>query len=293
MKNTFFENIKQPNYNNYSNFIIPVEEFRVINFYGIKENMYSVSNYGRVFNIVSNKELAQANDQLNSFNSYKSVGLQMMDNSRKTFPVHRLVAMAFIPKIEEDIYFQRDFVNHKNLCRSYNVVWNLEWVTSDENFYHSNVFGPYSLQPSLVKPNQEQQTKNNWGKGTIGEKNGMSRVSDNQVHLICQGLVDGLSYQECAIKAGLEGTENDRFLISSIAQRRKRTDISQNYNFKDAIVQFDYSPYIVPICELLEQGYTVPQICKELNLDYNKARHTVTKIRDGKTYTDISQNYKW
>lgn len=54
------------------------------------------------------------------------------DKKPKTFLVHRLVALAFIPLVPG-----KDFINHIDGCRLNNVVHNLEWCTYKENTNHA------------------------------------------------------------------------------------------------------------------------------------------------------------
>lgn len=63
-----------------------------------------------------------------SSNGYHQVNL----SGRKRVHVHRLVAEAFLEKVEG-----RDHVNHKDGNRSNNNVENLEWVTPSENILHA------------------------------------------------------------------------------------------------------------------------------------------------------------
>ena len=64
-------------------------------------------------------------------NGYVKVCLRK-DGNNYTALVHRLVALTFIPNLEN-----KSEVNHKNGIKTDNRVENLEWVTDRENKYHS------------------------------------------------------------------------------------------------------------------------------------------------------------
>ena len=86
------------------------------------ESLYQVSNLGNVRSLKRNKNLALCDNG----EGYMKVKLHS-----KPYRVHRLVAMAFIPNLEN-----KPQVNHINSDKADNRVENLEWVTNAENTKH-------------------------------------------------------------------------------------------------------------------------------------------------------------
>ena len=82
------------------------------------EGHYQVSNLGRVKSIKFGKEIIL---KQKIRGGYYSVGLSK-NGIVKTYYVHRLVAEAFIDNPNN--YKE---VNHKDECKSNNIVSNLEW----------------------------------------------------------------------------------------------------------------------------------------------------------------------
>lgn len=84
-------------------------------------NNYSISNLGNVRNDKTGRILKPY---------IKPSGYKQVQLGRKTIPqyIHRLVAIAFIPNIEN-----KPQVNHINGNKGDNRVENLEWVTASEN----------------------------------------------------------------------------------------------------------------------------------------------------------------
>ena len=86
---------------------------------------YSVSNFGKVMNVKTNKIMKLCNKA-----GYYNICLTNEKN-KKAFKVHRLVALAFIENIENKLE-----VNHKDKNKLNNNVSNLEWMTRTENNIH-------------------------------------------------------------------------------------------------------------------------------------------------------------
>lgn len=91
---------------------------------------------------------------------YQAVGL-MKNGKQIRKSVHRLVAEAFIPNVEN-----KDQVNHKDGNKTNNHFLNLEWVSNQENIQHSYDTG-------IRK-----------GTSHIGERNTMAKLTDKDVLLI-------------------------------------------------------------------------------------------------------------
>lgn len=105
------------------------------------EKEYEVSSYGRVRSLdkpvktaIRHSTIAIRRGKVLKANTkrggYVTVDLSS-GNNKKTVPIHRLVAKAFIPPVNGKIY-----VNHKNGIKTDNRVKNLEWCTASENSKH-------------------------------------------------------------------------------------------------------------------------------------------------------------
>lgn len=118
--------------------IIYTEEWRDVSGY---EGLYKVSNFGRIKSLyrqesnTHNGILKFRKEKirltLNSHNGYKRISL-FKNLKSKNYPLHRLVAIAFIDNPEN-----KSFINHKDGIKTNNFVNNLEWCTISENQIHA------------------------------------------------------------------------------------------------------------------------------------------------------------
>lgn len=92
------------------------------------EGMYMVSNYGRVLSCRGG--LMKIMNPSITAKGYLRVSFHIRPVF-KQYMVHRLVALAFIPNINN-----MPEINHKNGDKKDNRVSNLEWCTSKENSRH-------------------------------------------------------------------------------------------------------------------------------------------------------------
>lgn len=115
---------------------------------------YEIYSDGRVFSNKSNKFLVTSKGTY----GYEIITLYGKDK-QKTFKVHRLVGLAFLPKIKN-----KNEINHKDGNKMNNNVANLEWTNRSENVKHSY--------------------KTNLKKGMIQEKNGRAKLSMDKANKI-------------------------------------------------------------------------------------------------------------
>lgn len=97
------------------------------------EGHYQISNLGRIKSIKNNKiKILKLNKDKKGY-----ILISLSKNGKhKTYKVHRLVAIVFIPNPDN-----KPEVNHIDAVRSNNNVNNLEWVTSKENTAHQIKLG--------------------------------------------------------------------------------------------------------------------------------------------------------
>ena len=102
------------------------------------EDLFSVSNKGRLFSLRTNKILKQ-NIVGEGYNACVTK-LNGRKGSNLVLKIHREVAKAFIPNLDE-----LPFVNHIDGDKLNNSVDNLEWVTPQGNVVHAIETGLLSL----------------------------------------------------------------------------------------------------------------------------------------------------
>ena len=111
------------------------------------ENLYEVSSFGRIRSIprkgtiCSMKCLALNKKK----NGYVNVILTK-NNKKRTFRVHRIVALVFVPNL-----YNKPQFNHLNGKRDDNRACNLEWCTAKENIQHKFKVLGYKMTPRRPK----------------------------------------------------------------------------------------------------------------------------------------------
>ncbi len=101
----------------------------------MKNTWHQLKNYEGLYEISTNGEIKGIHGKVSSGwnvkHGYKKVKLYK-DNKHRSFYVHRLVALQFIPPVENKTY-----VNHIDNNPSNNCVENLEWCSQYDNMQHA------------------------------------------------------------------------------------------------------------------------------------------------------------
>ena len=168
--------------------------------------MYQVTNMGRVWSKKSNKFLAQT-----IVRGYSKVGL-FNEHGQKIFPVHRLVAMAFIDNPQN-----KPCVDHINTIRTDNRVENLRWVTTKEN----------ANNPITLQKTREVNIKK--------AKNMIGKVGRNRKRVLIKWN-DGSEELFPSIEAASKATGRITVSLSKILHGK----LSQDKRFSITFVEKDY-----------------------------------------------------
>lgn len=139
------------------------------------EGLYYVSNYGRIKKHDGNHIMKQ-----NFSHDYLILGLTGYDGKRKTFRVHRLVAMTF----QSSEYSKLLEVNHKNGIKTDNNNTNLEWITHKSNSEKIYTSGNYSkkLKPEMVSEIKKLLISGEMLQIVIAKKFNVSRSTISEIN---------------------------------------------------------------------------------------------------------------
>lgn len=134
------------------------------------EGRYFITNYGRVFSLVSNKWLSPTkNKHGNSIRYYVNLGRG--NNNR--FYIHQLVATAFC---ENPNHYTE--IDHIDTNPSNNHADNLRWVTHKENLENQKTRENLKNNSALLNEVLDLKTgKTYWGYAETAEAVGLSKIT--------------------------------------------------------------------------------------------------------------------
>ena len=168
------------------------------------ERLYQVSNLGRIKSLRrlkdnhGKKQLVEEKikKSRNHPSGYLVTDLYK-DNIARTVYIHRTVAEAFIPNIEN-----KETVNHINLNKKDNRVENLEWATPLEQNIHYFNSDVYKNKDKVIKRNVIEA---------------MNKANSKKVKCLETGKIYN-SIVEAAKEYKISGT-----LISKVCKEKRRT----------------------------------------------------------------------
>lgn len=112
------------------------------------EGLYQISNYGKVKTLPRERVKSGLKKTfINKKTGYETVMLYK-NGIGKNYSIHKLVADAFLPKIDG-----KDFINHKDKNKTNNKITNLERCDRTYNNRYSMAIkvGQYTLDGNLIK----------------------------------------------------------------------------------------------------------------------------------------------
>ncbi|MFS9419110.1 NUMOD4 domain-containing protein [Citrobacter sp. C411] len=159
------------------------------------EGLYAVTDDGRVYSHSKVVKASHGSTQLrkgrwlkhnHNVNGYKYVCLYK-DGAKKNILIHKLVASHFVSGFSEGLQ-----VNHIDGDKYNNSHINLEWVTPSVNISHS-----YGLE---------------WRGNVKGERNGNSKISNDDVIKIKEMVANGFPQCEVARLFGIHNSKVSRIV---------------------------------------------------------------------------------
>lgn len=237
---------------------------------GVRENMYEVSNKGRI----RNKNTKRILPGYKHRSGYIYINLMKPGKGSYVFRYHRIVATAWVSGHTEE----RDVVNHIDGNKQNNDPSNLEWVTFEENVQHA-------FRNHLFKPR-------------IGENNANCKIQELYVHRICELLLTCKGHVAKVQYILMEKYQADipYSTIYGIKIKKTWTNISDQY-FTDTT---DFEKHreltkdeVVLICEtLLENDMNTLTTFNQLRDKIPVlSRNRVYRIKFKMAYTYISDDY--
>ena len=218
---------------------------------------YIISENGVVYSLKRHKFIPHTYNHA----GYQTVTITSSDNIRTPKKVHRLVYETYVGKIIQDMQ-----IDHRDNIRYHNHYTNLQQMSGRDNVRKSFTEG-------------------------FGQKN--ARWTIDEIEHICKMLDEGKSTKEIASEIGYD-YDSDRKTFNHLMFRLRNgvayTDITSKYdfsNYNSAINKADIrlsESDIVDIMNELSKGTRIIDLAKK----YQCTPSTISKIRDGKTWKNIT-----
>lgn len=283
------------------------------------EGLYRISSKGRIFSIT--KQIIKSL-QINKKDGYTRVTLSK-NSKHRSYPVHRLVAQAFLENPEN-----KPTVNHIDGNKNNNFLENLEWATHREQVLHaietgllvpkrgenhhnsklnnnsvkeikdllentnktqveiSNQFGVSKSQITNIKQRKSWVKKEINRDFTInkGSNNPQSKLTEDIVYNIKEKISQGVSRKKIQDEYNVSKT-----LVQLIATEESWSHVVHpNYKYKPKAKGYKLTENIVrEIHKKRHLGYTQ----KMLQEEFNVSRTTIQKILYGTLWSEIYKEF--
>lgn len=136
---------------------------------------YKVSKDGRIYSIHCKKM-----NKLSDVSGYKFVHIINKFGKGKKVPIHRLVALAYIPNPED-----HPVVNHKDGNPSNNTVENLEWCSHSHNIQHAYDMGLNKAKKAVLKISRDGRILERYN--SMKEAAISIGISTDSISAVCRG----------------------------------------------------------------------------------------------------------
>lgn len=183
------------------------EQMRFVTYPEVRQDMYQVTNHGRVFSNASGKLKEKAQHPVKEYNTTEMVRPIGDIRYPRPIPVHQLVAHEFLPPRRPE----QTFINHKDGNTFNNHSDNLEFCTPSENNFHA-------IDHGLSKS---------------GEDHHFNKYPESLIHTICKYMEDGYSNAEIREFLGVTVKDNPAMhnLIKDLRRRKVWRLVNRQYNY--------------------------------------------------------------
>lgn len=242
------------------------EKWMPIKYKNVRKGMYEVSNYGNIRRVDNKREMKKV-----LRGGYYSVKLCISDNESKHFPVHRLVAHAFVKGQSSE----NNIVNHLDGDKLNDVWLNLEWCNPQHNVIHAYLTGL------------------NKNKGSICH---LSKITNPIAEKICELLVenDGDVFKVSQILSR-NNISCSYETIRAIKEKKSWRWLSNKYFVKN-----EYKKQrMFTDCDVRKICQTLIKYKGDISMVYDELKDTIqnlkpshiSEIKNKKVYKDISDSY--
>lgn len=226
-------------------------------------NKYLISDHGQVYSLYNNRLSSHTINNL----GYHFVYILDIHRNR---PIHRLIKETFEPIFNSDILE----VDHIDCNPGNNCLWNLRWVTHNENMKYAKENGLMSR----------------------GEDRNNAILTNIQVQEICELMMIGISIDDIIMKLGLSDISNIKKIIISIKNNERYNFINMKYIYPDSVkmyvLMYENERIVDIYAQLLSTGIAYRKIAELTNAPWGKHFiNMMLRIKRGKLYPNIASKY--